>query len=154
MSVRVLQASTRAVTASTKRSVVSTSSRAFSEVAKDEEAAKAAAAAAEEKLMTKLREQQYTEAERTILPFQATEAYFPNIEKTPMPFPEEAAIVSGTGEWSVGRKAKLFKPARNQMQSGIHQTKHWEIRFESPRTWDNPLMGWTSTADPYVGLVT
>ena len=71
-----------------------------------------------------------------------------------MPYPEEAAIVSGTDKWSVGRKAKLFMPARNQMQSGTHQTKHWEIRFESPRTWENPLMGWTSTADPYVGLVT
>jgi NADH dehydrogenase (ubiquinone) Fe-S protein 4 len=70
-----------------------------------------------------------------------------------MPYPEEAAIVSGTDKWSVGRKAKLFMPARNQMQSGTHQTKHWEIRFESPRTWENPLMGWTSTADPYVGFV-
>ncbi|KAG7386206.1 NADH dehydrogenase Fe-S protein subunit 4 ndufs4 [Phytophthora pseudosyringae] len=155
MSARVLQASTRAAAAvSTKRAAVTTSSRAFSELAKDEEAAKAAAAAAEEKLMTKLREQKYTEAERTILPFHATEAAFPTIEKSPMPFPEEAAIVSGTGEWSVGRKAKLFKPARNQMQSGIHNTKHWEIRFEAPRTWGNPLMGWTSTADPYVGLTT
>ncbi|KAG6975709.1 hypothetical protein JG688_00002097 [Phytophthora aleatoria] len=134
--------------ASTKRAA----SRAFSEVAKDDEAAKAAAEAAEEKLMAKLREQQYAEAERTILPYHASEACFPTIEKSPMPFPEEAAIVSGTGQWSVGRKAKLFKPARNQMQSGIHQTKHWEIRFESPRTWENPLMGWTSSADPYVGL--
>ncbi|KAG3119774.1 hypothetical protein PI124_g2091 [Phytophthora idaei] len=149
MSLRVLQASTRAAAAaSTKRAA----SRAFSEVVKDDEAAKAAAEAAEEKLMAKLREQQYAEAECTILPYHASEACFPTIEKSPMPFPEEAAIVSGTGQWSVGRKAKLFKPARNQMQSGIHQTKHWEIRFESPRTWENPLMGWTSSADPYVGL--
>ncbi|KAG1709042.1 hypothetical protein DVH05_022671 [Phytophthora capsici] len=155
MSVRVLQVSTRtAAGVCTKRAAVATSSRAFSEVAKDEEAAKAAAAAAEEKLMTKLREQQYEEAKRTILPLHATEAMFPTIEKSPMPFPEEAAIVSGTGEWSVGRKAKLFKPSRNQMQSGTHQTKHWEIRFDTPRTWANPLMGWTSTADPYIGLVT
>ncbi|KAG6603002.1 nadh dehydrogenase [Phytophthora cinnamomi] len=155
MSVRVLQASTRAAAAvASKRATVATSSRAFSEVAKDDEAAKAAAAAAAEKLMTQLRAQQLTKAERTILPHHATEEYFPTIEKSPMPFPEEAAVVSGTGEWSVGRKAKLFKPARNQMQSGIHQTKHWEIRFESPRTWANPLMGWTSTADPYIGLVT
>jgi hypothetical protein len=66
MSVRVLQASSRAAAAViSKRAAVATASRAFSEVAKDEEAAKAAAAAAEEKLMAKLREQQFTEAERT-----------------------------------------------------------------------------------------
>ncbi|CAI5743263.1 unnamed protein product [Peronospora destructor] len=153
MSVYMLRASTRtAAIIPTKHAAIVTFSRSFSEVVKDDEAIKAAAA--EETLMTKLREQQIAKAERTILPFHATEECFPNIEKAPMPYPEEAAIVSGTGEWSVGRKATLFKPARNQMQSSMYQTKHWEIRFESPRTWENPLMGWTSTADPYVGLVT
>ncbi|KAI9913187.1 hypothetical protein PsorP6_004938 [Peronosclerospora sorghi] len=137
----------------TKRAAVVTLSRPFSELSQDDESTKAAAAATEEALMAKLREQQIAKAERTILPFHATEECFPNIEKLPMPYPEETAIVSGTGQWSKGRKAKLFKPARNQMQSGMYQTKHWEIRFQSPRTWENPLMGWTSTADPYVGLV-
>ncbi|RLN38130.1 hypothetical protein BBJ28_00009957 [Nothophytophthora sp. Chile5] len=153
MSVRVLQASSRAAAAvAGKRSAVATTSRAFSEVTKDEEAAKAAAAAAEEKLMAQLKKQAFEEADRTVLPIQATERMFPSIEKSPIPFPEEAALVSGTGEWSVGRTGKIFQPARNQMQSGTHQTKHWEIRFDAPRTWENPLMGWTSTADPYVGL--
>lgn len=141
-----------ASTGSLKRASGSISTRAFSVVAKDEEAAKTAAIVAEEKLMAKLREQHYAEAERNIVPYHASEACFPTIDESPMPFPEEAAIVSGTGQWSVGRKAKLFMPARNQMQSGMQQTKHWEIRFQSARTWSNPLMGWTSTADPYVGL--
>ncbi|ETP49400.1 hypothetical protein F442_05091 [Phytophthora nicotianae P10297] len=79
MSLRVLQVSTRAATAaSTKRAA----SRAFSEVAKDDEAAKAAAEAAEEKLMAKLREQKYADAERTILPYQASEACVPTIDKS------------------------------------------------------------------------
>ncbi|CEG48391.1 nadh dehydrogenase [Plasmopara halstedii] len=140
-------------TPSSKRATVTSVSRAYSEVAKNEEAAKAEAAVAEEKLMAKLRQQHYADAERNILPYHASDACFPDIDESPMPFPEEAAIMSGTGQWSVGRKAKLFMPARNQMQSGMQQTKHWEVRFQSPRTWANPLMGWTSTADPYVGLM-
>ncbi|TDH67363.1 hypothetical protein CCR75_005944 [Bremia lactucae] len=152
MPVCMFQAPTRATASALAKRAGAILPRAFSGISKDEEAAKSAAIAAEEKLMAKLREQHFSEAERTVLPYHASEACFPTIDDSPMPFPEEAAIVSGTSQWSVGRKGKLFKPARNQMQSGMQQTKHWEIRFQSPRTWENPLMGWTSTADPYVGL--
>ena len=43
---------------------------------------------------------------------------------------------------------RIYKPARNAMQSGTANTEHWIVEFEaaSPRTVD-PLMGWTSSAD-------
>lgn len=82
-----------------------------------------------------------------VLPFHASEAAFPTVEADAMPFPSEVALLSGTNEWMGARKVRISKPARHQMQSGTYNTKHWEIRFESQRTWENPLMGWTSTKD-------
>lgn len=34
------------------------------------------------------------------------------------------------------------------MQSGIKDTRRWEIEFATKARWTNPLMGWTSTDDP------
>ncbi len=44
--------------------------------------------------------------------------------------------------------ARIFKPAKNAMQSGKANTKDWVLEFEpaSARTSD-PLMGWTSSSD-------
>jgi hypothetical protein len=44
--------------------------------------------------------------------------------------------------------AKIYRPARNAMQSGTAGGKDWLLEFESetPRTVD-PLMGWISNAD-------
>lgn len=44
--------------------------------------------------------------------------------------------------------ARIFKPAKSAMQSGVAQTKEWRLEHEaaSPRQVD-PLMGWTSSAD-------
>lgn len=45
-------------------------------------------------------------------------------------------------------RARLFKPARNAMQSGTAKTKNWILEFAptSAREID-PLMGWTSSDD-------
>lgn len=45
-------------------------------------------------------------------------------------------------------RARIFRPAKNAMQSGKARTKAWLLDYEqeSPRTID-PLMGWTSSAD-------
>ena len=42
--------------------------------------------------------------------------------------------------------ARIYKPARNAMQSGKGKSEAWVLEFEqeSPRAAD-PLMGWTST---------
>jgi NADH dehydrogenase len=44
--------------------------------------------------------------------------------------------------------ARIYKPARNAMQSGTAKTKHWVLEFapDSAREVD-PLMGWTSSSD-------
>ncbi len=43
---------------------------------------------------------------------------------------------------------RIYKPARNAMQSGKGNTGQWVLEFEAeaPRQTD-PLMGWTSSAD-------
>ncbi len=44
--------------------------------------------------------------------------------------------------------ARIYKPAKNAMQSGMARTREWVLEFEpaSARKPD-PLMGWTSTTD-------
>lgn len=44
--------------------------------------------------------------------------------------------------------ARIYKPARNAMQSGVAKTKHWVLEFEpeKPRGVE-PLMGYTSSSD-------
>ncbi|HYC98333.1 ETC complex I subunit [Brevundimonas sp.] len=44
--------------------------------------------------------------------------------------------------------ARIYRPARNAMQSGKARSRDWRLEFEpaSARTID-PLMGWTSSSD-------
>lgn len=44
--------------------------------------------------------------------------------------------------------ARIFKPAKNAMQSGTAKTKEWQLDYEpeQPRVIE-PLMGWTSSSD-------
>ncbi len=44
--------------------------------------------------------------------------------------------------------ARIFKPAKNAMQSGKAQTHEWRLTYEpeQPRVVE-PLMGWTSSGD-------
>jgi hypothetical protein len=44
--------------------------------------------------------------------------------------------------------ARIYKPARNAMQSGTAKTKNWILDYEpgAPRVVE-PLMGWTSSTD-------
>jgi len=44
--------------------------------------------------------------------------------------------------------AKIYKPTKTSMQSGLAQTKKWILEFntEIPKTTE-PLMGWTSSLD-------
>ncbi|XP_034026649.1 NADH dehydrogenase [ubiquinone] iron-sulfur protein 4, mitochondrial [Thalassophryne amazonica] len=51
------------------------------------------------------------------------------------------------------RKVHIFVPAKNSMQSGINSTKKWKMDFDTRERWENPLMGWASTADPLSNMV-
>jgi hypothetical protein len=44
--------------------------------------------------------------------------------------------------------ARIYKPAKTAMQSGLAKTKAWALDFDlaEPRTVE-PLMGWTSSSD-------
>ncbi|XP_060080000.1 NADH dehydrogenase [ubiquinone] iron-sulfur protein 4, mitochondrial-like [Ylistrum balloti] len=46
------------------------------------------------------------------------------------------------------RHVRIFSPARNAMQSGTFNTHRWRIEFDNRERWENPCMGWVSTADP------
>ncbi|KAF6125966.1 NADH:ubiquinone oxidoreductase subunit S4 [Phyllostomus discolor] len=51
------------------------------------------------------------------------------------------------------RRVRIFVPARNNMQSGVNNTKKWKMEFDTRERWENPLMGWASTADPLSNMV-
>jgi len=45
-------------------------------------------------------------------------------------------------------RARIYKPAKNAMQSGRARTKAWLLEFESESAKQpDPLMGWTSSTD-------
>ncbi|PSC73174.1 NADH dehydrogenase [ubiquinone] iron-sulfur mitochondrial [Micractinium conductrix] len=67
--------------------------------------------------------------------------------------PAEIQIVSGLPPLQQGRKVTIYSPARTAGQQGVSQTAAgggpaWKIQHENKGKWINPLMGWTSTADP------
>ena len=45
------------------------------------------------------------------------------------------------------KKAKIYKPAKTAMQSGMRNTKNWLLEFEALNTGINPLTGWISSKD-------
>ena len=45
-------------------------------------------------------------------------------------------------------RARIYKPARNAMQSGTAKTRDWVLEFAPASARDvDPLMGWTSSDD-------
>ncbi len=45
-------------------------------------------------------------------------------------------------------RARIYRPAKSAMQSGMARTRHWVLEFfpQAARRPD-PVMGWTTTAD-------
>merc|ERR1711944_283667 len=46
------------------------------------------------------------------------------------------------------RYVRVYRPAKNAMQSGTHGIKRWRIEFDARQRWENSLMGWSSSGDP------
>ena len=45
-------------------------------------------------------------------------------------------------------RARIYKPAKNAMQSGRARTRLWVLEYEPERPREiDPLMGWTSSSD-------
>ena len=47
------------------------------------------------------------------------------------------------------KKAKIYIPNKNPMQSGLGKTNKWILEFEVDNPTKNPLMGWESSSDTY-----
>ena len=45
------------------------------------------------------------------------------------------------------KKAKIYIPNKNPMQSGVGKTDKWILEFETVDPTTNPLMGWESSTD-------
>ena len=45
------------------------------------------------------------------------------------------------------KKAKIYKPTRTAMQSGMRKTKNWLLEFDTLSTGVDPLMGWETSRD-------
>ena len=45
------------------------------------------------------------------------------------------------------KKAKIFKPTKTAMQSGLAKTRKWVIEYIVDQPGVNPLMGWESSTD-------
>ena len=45
------------------------------------------------------------------------------------------------------KKAKIYKPSKTAMQSGIKKFDKWVIEFIAEKPGINPLMGWESSTD-------
>lgn len=44
--------------------------------------------------------------------------------------------------------ARIYKPAKTAMQSGVARTKKWVLEYEPQKPREiEPLMGWTSSSD-------
>jgi hypothetical protein len=50
------------------------------------------------------------------------------------------------------RKAKIYIPNKNPMQSGTGKTDKWFLEYETKDPTNNPLMGWESSSDTYTEL--
>ena len=45
------------------------------------------------------------------------------------------------------KKAKIYIPNKNPMQSGLAKDNKWILEFKTKDPTKNPLMGWVSSAD-------
>ena len=50
------------------------------------------------------------------------------------------------------KKAKIYSPNKNPMQSGLSKTNKWILEFKTDDPSKNPLMGWESSSDTYTEL--
>ena len=50
------------------------------------------------------------------------------------------------------KKAKIYKPSKTAMQSGLKKFDKWIIEFITKQPGINPLMGWESSYDTYSEL--
>ena len=50
------------------------------------------------------------------------------------------------------KKAKIYKPNKTAMQSGLGKINKWVLDFKTKDPTINPLLGWESSSDTYTEL--
>ncbi|KAK5673006.1 ndufs4 NADH dehydrogenase Fe-S protein subunit [Batrachochytrium dendrobatidis] len=65
----------------------------------------------------------------------------------------EADILSGAPPEIARHTARIYQPAKSATQSGTAGTHYWKLDFDTKARWENPLMGWSSSADPVQALM-
>ena len=50
------------------------------------------------------------------------------------------------------RKAKIYIPNKNPMQSGLGKSNKWVLEYETKDPTRNPLMGWESSSDTFTEI--
>ncbi|KAI1301441.1 NADH dehydrogenase [ubiquinone] iron-sulfur protein 4, mitochondrial [Halotydeus destructor] len=67
--------------------------------------------------------------------------------------PMDVTTVNGVPEeHMVERRARIFMPPKNAMQSGTNDIHRWVVEFDNRQRWENPAMGWASSGDPLSNL--
>ena len=50
------------------------------------------------------------------------------------------------------KKAKIYKPSKTAMQSGLKKYEKWVLEYFTKQPGVNPLMGWESSTDTFTEL--
>ena len=50
------------------------------------------------------------------------------------------------------KKAKIYIPNKNPMQSGLGKSNKWILEYETKDPTKNPLMGWESSSDTFTEI--
>lgn len=66
--------------------------------------------------------------------------------------PADMAALSGMPEEQSRRKVVIAQRMNKTLQSGSSFVHQWQITWPNQERWMNPLMGWTSSADPMSSL--
>ena len=64
----------------------------------------------------------------------------------------EMAALSGMPTEQAKRVVVIAQRQLKTLQSGQRLTHQWQITWKNTERWSNPLMGWTSTADPMTNV--
>jgi hypothetical protein len=72
-----------------------------------------------------------------------------SVKSSQIEFSRKACVRLLDREWLVPTMtARIFKPAKNAMQSGAATSREWQLDFEREQAQViEPLMGWTSSGD-------
>merc|ERR1712054_2636 len=67
---------------------------------------------------------------------------------TQKPETQYADLAGFPPEMYQDRSVTILCPSKSAMQSGMGKLGYWKIQIDKRDRWENPLMGWSSTADP------